>query len=156
MPIDIVAAAPADAPLLTALAKEAKAHWGYPASWLDRWAGELTLSAQAVADHPTYVARDHLGPVGFYALRVEAESADLEHLWVAPRAMRQGHGRRLFEHAERTARSQGCTRLRILSDPHAEGFYCRLGATVVAHEDRPMAGISRRLPLLHKDLSGLA
>jgi len=76
----------------------------------------------------------------------------LDHLWVDPGMLRRGVGRALFEAAEQAARTAGARTLRLTGDPHAEGFYCRMGATVYAREPAPMDGHDRYLPLFEKTL----
>ncbi|MCB9089707.1 MAG: GNAT family N-acetyltransferase [Calditrichae bacterium] len=42
--------------------------------------------------------------------------------------MGQGAGARLFRHAVAALASHGIKHLKIVSDPHAEGFYQKMGA----------------------------
>jgi predicted N-acetyltransferase YhbS len=67
-------------------------------------------------------------------------------MWVDPRWMGAGIGRRLFAHLLRRLRRDGVARLTIASDPHAEGFYRKLGARRVGSVASTPRG--RRLPLL--------
>lgn len=148
-----IISAPLDAAdTLTEIAVAAKSHWGYPPGWLNRWRPELTITPGYLAAHPVFVALDETRPVGFYALSVEADEAQLDHLWVRPSYMRQGVGRALFAHAEIAARQRGVRRLTIAGDPHAEGFYLRMGATICGHQPAPMDGQERFLVLFEKAL----
>lgn len=90
--------------------------------------------------------------LGFYTLRVGGANWELEHLWVLPSCLRQGIGRALFAHAVGQAQSQGARRLTIESDPHAEGFYLRMGARRIGTVTRELDGQPRALPLLAHDL----
>lgn len=146
-------ARPDEAPQLTAIAFAAKRHWGYPEAWIEQWSAALTLSPEEIARHPTFAAIVNGRPAGFYSLRLDLPAARLEHLWVAPAAMGRRFGQALFIHAETQAGAAGCTRLTLTGDPHAEGFYRRMGAVVVGHEPAPMNGVDRALPLFQKDLS---
>jgi GNAT superfamily N-acetyltransferase len=138
--------------MLTALAYAAKARWGYPPAWLDRWREALTITPDYIRAHSTHLALVDETPVGFCAVRRRPPDADLDHLWVLPAAQRQGIGRALFARAETVARAAGCTRLTIVGDPHAAKFYTRLGAILIGHEPAPMDGQPRLLPLLEKAL----
>lgn len=150
----IEVAKPADAGALTALAHASKAHWGYPASWIEAWREQLTITPAYLHTHAVFVLRgEDAGILGFYALRGDEDVAWLEHLWVAPAAMGHGAGRTLFAHAEHTARSTGFSRMRIESDPHAEGFYGRMGATTIWHRRADMGGEERRLPIMEKRIA---
>ena len=60
--------------------------------------------------------------------------------------MAQGIGRRLFEHAVKSLRVRGIDQLTIISDPHAEEFYLKLGARRVG--EVPSTPEGRLLPEL--------
>ncbi len=131
-----------DAPVLTRIAQAAKQHWGYPEEWMQLWRDDLTLTPEVLAEQTVYCAWDN-SIVGFYALSTAplATSLDagvpvtteveLEHMWVDPAHIGRGLGRRLLEHAREQARRRGAHALRIVSDPHAEGFYRKAGAQPV-------------------------
>lgn len=143
-----------EADALTALARAAKAHWGYPAAWLAAWEVALTFTPGSIAADPVYVAPGPDGtPDGCYALGREGAATTLEHLWVRPDAMGRGLGRALLAHAARTAAALGADRLQIDSDPHAEGFYLRAGAVRVGEIPADVAGTRRTLPRLMLSLA---
>lgn len=148
----IVRVGPEDAAVLTGVAFAAKRHWGYPESWIHRWTDMLTVTPDYLETNPAFGASVDGTIAGFYALQFHATEAQLDHLWVLPPAMRRGLGRALFEHAEKTAREAGATTLKIEGDPHAEGFYHRMGAVVYGQRAAPMDGQERFLPLLKKVL----
>ena len=56
MRIEIRRATSSDSDRATALARRAKAHWGYPAEWLAVWDGELAITAADIDQHRTFVA----------------------------------------------------------------------------------------------------
>jgi predicted N-acetyltransferase YhbS len=60
--------------------------------------------------------------------------------------MGRRHGAALFRHAVGVARDAGAGTLRIASDPHAEGFYRRMGAVRIG--EVPSRPEGRTLPLL--------
>ena len=61
----------------------------------------------------------------------EPDTLDLDKLFVEPQRIRTGIGRALIAHAINEARRRGATRLTILSDPYAAGFYERNGARLI-------------------------
>ena len=138
----------ADAATLTGIAFAAKRHWGYPESWIRRWESDLTITSCYLASNPAFVATHEDQPVGFCALKIGEEEAFLDHLWVLPSDMGKGVGRALFQHAMKTAGSSGARRVKVVSDPHAEAFYLRMGAVVYGRESASMGGVERSLPLL--------
>jgi N-acetylglutamate synthase-like GNAT family acetyltransferase len=139
-------ARPSDARRLTAIALAAKRHWGYPEEWLRMWREELTVTADRTREWAVWCAEVDGTVVGFCALSGEPPDGELEHLWVEPDSMGRGVGSGLFAHALETAAESGIQRLRIASDPHAEGFYLGRGARRIGSVPSTPAG--RRLPLL--------
>jgi ribosomal protein S18 acetylase RimI-like enzyme len=143
-------ARPADAAALTRIAHAAKRHWRYPARWMRLWRDDLTVTPEAVVARPLYCAVRDGAVVGFYGLSAERDAPEIEHLWVDPRCIGTGVGRRLFAHMMRRLRARRAVRLRIASDPNAVGFYRRMGARRIGRV--PSTPRGRYLPLLVVDL----
>ncbi len=139
-------ARPREARALTAFARAAKAHWGYPPEWLELWSDELCFTPESIRDGEVHCAVIEGAVVGVTHVLCSPPEAELDDLWVVPARMRGGIGRALLEHAVGIARSLGCTRLRIAADPHAEAFYTALGARRIG--EVPSRPEGRRLPLL--------
>lgn len=154
--VNTLRADPAAASALSALARAAKAHWGYPTSWLEQWRDQLTITPEFIAAEETYAAEVEGRIVGFHALVAADQSMRLEHLWVLPQWMGQGIGRFLFEHAAARAAARGATCLTIEADPHAEAFYLRMGAVRVATIPSEIDGVPRELPVLTFALTNVA
>jgi GNAT superfamily N-acetyltransferase len=151
--IEIRRAEPRMADELTRIAHAAKAHWGYPESQIASWRDELTLTAEFIRSNLVHVAVCAGEPVGTYALIGSGRRLELEHFWIDPRWVGQGLGRALFEHATYEAVGLGATTLEILSDPHAEGFYLRMGARRTGEKPAPVDDDPDRvLPRLLYDL----
>ena len=135
-----------DSDALTAIARAAKAHWGYPSDLLDLWGEDLTITPAFITENLVLCAVEDGIIVGFAAARPCDDGWELEHLWVMPDHMAHGVGRRLFAEVVEALRALGVRSLRIVSDPHAEGFYRHMGARVVGEVESTPPG--RRLPLL--------
>jgi GNAT superfamily N-acetyltransferase len=140
---------------LTEIAHAAKRHWGYPEHWIVLWREALTITPGFVSANEVYVAKQGVETVGFYALLIGAGRAVLEHMWVDPGCIGSGVGRRLFDHAVRTASSFGVAEIEIESDPNAEGFYRRMGARRTGEALSVLEGQPRALPLLVLELPTL-
>ena len=135
-----------DAPRLSALARAAKRHWGYPDEWLRLWDPELTVTADTIRRQHVFCAEEGDSIVGFYAVSAAGPAAELEHMWIEPRSFGRGIGSRLLAHALDQAATRGIRSLRIASDPNAEGFYVRRGARRIGTV--PSTPEGRHLPLL--------
>lgn len=145
----------ADAPLLTALARRAKASWGYPAAWLEQWEAELTIAPEYIAAHRVFVAAWDGRIVGCCALEDHGEHWMLEHVWIEPASQGRGIGRSLVEYALAVVSAVRPGAVRLAADPFALPFYHRLGARVVGERPAPMPGApARTLAMLAFDVPG--
>jgi len=151
--MQIVRAKPKDAEALTEIAHAAKRHWGYPERWIQSWRDILTMRPEFIAAYVAYSAIEEGRAIGFYLLTTENDGLHLDHLWIAPHAMRRGIGRALFAHAIEETRRLGHRRLKIEADPNAEGFYTRMGARRVGATVTTIENQRRELPLLLYDLA---
>jgi N-acetylglutamate synthase-like GNAT family acetyltransferase len=85
---------------------------------------------------------------GVVSIRCEGGDAELESLWVDPAWIGRGIGRALLERAESRARAVGASRMTIVADPNAIGFYERAGARQVGWiESTPPGRLLPRLTL---------
>ena len=140
-----------EAAALTQIAHDAKRHWGYPELWLAHWQDDLTISPDYIARNPVYVAEGEAELLGFYALIIREDKAELDHLWVTPAHIGTGVGKQLFLHAMQHAAKENIAAVEILSDPNAEGFYRKQGAHRIGETVSEIDGEPRVLPLLTVD-----
>ena len=134
-----------EAPLLTALAVEAKRHWDYSPEDIERWRPLLSIVPDDVTSKPTFVAEVADKVAGFYLLAPTPEGFELDHLWVSPSFARQGIGRALLTHAVNTARLAGVSSIAIDADPNAEAFYVACGAVRRGVVPAPIQGNPARV-----------
>ena len=136
---------------LTELAHESKRHWGYPENWISHWKDALTITPEYLEANQVFVAEDDQRIIGFYALVVSDNRAELDHMWVSPAHLGTGVGKALFVHAMRSAKGQNLSEVEILSDPNAEGFYQKMGAYRTGESVSEVDGEPRVLPRLTID-----
>ena len=84
--------------------------------------------------------------------RNDIDSLWLENLWVLPKHMGQGIGKRLFQHALERSRVYGVSCLKIEADPNAQSFYEKMGARKVSEHQYELDGQLRVLPIMEIDL----
>ncbi len=140
-------ARPDEAKVLSALALRSKGHWGYDPDFLEACRGELTLAPDYIEKAEVYVVEEAGRVLGFYSLVRWKADVELDHFFVDPPAIGRGTGRTLWEDAVARSAALGFRRLIIESDPHAEGFYRRLGAERIGEVPSKARG-GRLLPLL--------
>jgi N-acetylglutamate synthase-like GNAT family acetyltransferase len=146
MHLHIRRAAPDEAGALTSLAHAAKRYWNYPEAWIEHWKTDLTITADFIARHEVYVAMIEGTIAGCCALVVGNSRAELEHMWIDPQQMGNGVGRSLFEYTKQRAKELGLAEVELSADPHAEGFYERMGAKHIGEVQADMNGQPRVLP----------
>jgi GNAT superfamily N-acetyltransferase len=147
--VDIQPADPKLAPRLKQIAVAAKGYWGYADEWMARWASLLDFPLAYVHDNEVYVALDNGEIIGFYALVPYGDLCVLDHLWVVPERIGTGIGRMLFTHALGRAAALGAKQLEWEADPHAVGFYQRMGGRHVREQATELEG---DLPIMGMDL----
>jgi N-acetylglutamate synthase-like GNAT family acetyltransferase len=136
-----------DADSLSDLAHRAKAHWGYPPSWMREWDAQLTILPGYLEMHDVFVAEENGAIVGMCALEDRQDRWHMEHVWVEPAAHGRGVGRALVLHALDEARRRHGGAVELFADPFASGFYERLGARRAGEVSAPMPGArDRTLP----------
>ena len=147
--MEIVRATPEDAETLTRIAVAAKAYWGYPPEWMERWATLLTITPDSIRVNHVYVARHAREIIGFYSLIARKPAFLLDDLWIEPSHIRQGIGQQLFQHAVRLAQALGAQQLELEAEPHAVGFYEKMGAHYVRDT---VSDFGRILPIMGIDV----
>ncbi|MGH9871534.1 MAG: GNAT family N-acetyltransferase [Pyrinomonadaceae bacterium] len=140
-----------EAARLSEIAHDAKRYWGYPEHWLEHWQDDLTISPDFITRHEVYVAESAGKALGFYALIIRKDKAELDHLWVLPAHIGTGVGKQLFLHAMQHAAKENISAVEILSDPNAEGFYRKQGAHRIGEVVSEIDGQPRTLPRLTVD-----
>ena len=144
--------APRESSLATQLVTRSKALWGYDADFIAQCRDELVLDESYIRTHHVEFAEHDGWPVGLLSLEhVSDHEVELGRLFVEPAFVKRGVGRFLLSRAAEVSRLRKYTRLRIIGDPHASGFYSRLGARAIGSvESATIPG--RRLPLFQLDL----
>ena len=78
MAIEIRRATPTDSERATELARRAKAHWGYPAEWLEAWNDDLIVTAEDAAAAFIVIGLRRRSPVGKLLLGSNAQRVLLD------------------------------------------------------------------------------
>ena len=152
----ISASLPSEDTALTAIAFAAKRHWNYPEEYVNRWRRELTISGAYIQKNVVFTVRSEKRIVGFYS--IAENQADcfagevpvekgwwLDHMFVAPEYHRRGIGRSMIAHVKSVAAERGVGRLLIFVDPHARGFYDKIGAEFLYESKSSIPG--RMIPV---------
>ncbi|MBB5866980.1 putative N-acetyltransferase YhbS [Allocatelliglobosispora scoriae] len=133
---------PDEADELTELILRSKAHWGYDQDFIDLIRADMAVDLDSPRLRLATVAEVDGRPAAMMLLLDGPPSLLLDSLFVEPWAIGTGLGTMLFRLAVDHARMIGCTEIRLASDPHAEGFYLRLGAVRVGENISPTTGVA--------------
>lgn len=140
---------PKEAAELSRLILRSKAHWGYSDDFMADCVDVLRVTPEDL-EEPGYLGAYCAStgvPWGVSLVEFEEEGAILDKLFVAPEAMGKGVGAALCESAKKTAHAKGAHQMTVTSDPQAEPFYLKMGATRVG--EKPSEAIpGRYLPYL--------
>lgn len=141
-----------EAQQLSDLCWRSKAHWGYDSQFMEQCREALTVRAEWIRRGWVVVAELDGDVAGVAAIAPDGPDFEVAVFFVDPPFMGKGVGGALFKALIARARLKRVGRLTILSDPHAESFYRKMGAQRVGTE--PSDAIAgRSLPLLEIDLS---
>ncbi len=151
MNIEIRRARPEEAATLTEIALAAKRHWNYPEAWIQKWTPLLTFTPQKIEEAEVFVAAVDDELIGFYRLVLHSPRAILEDLWVKPGLIGNGVGRGLFQHAVARCQAAGLSLLELEAEPHAQGFYEKMGMVQVGEHPSDVDR-QRKLPILEMKL----
>ena len=139
-----------EAKVISELAINSKAHWGYSSKFMEECKAELSHTPeQLINDKYIYiVAVKGESIVGFYKLEnILQETILLEALFIEASMIGCGLGRNLYEHAKQVCSDQGAVYIEVQSDPNSEGFYKTVGMNVTGKaQSGSIAG--RYLPTL--------
>ncbi|KLU63362.1 acetyltransferase (GNAT) family protein [Peptococcaceae bacterium CEB3] len=151
MDLNIRRAEEADSDDLTAISFASKGHWNYPEEYFDIWNKELTITPDYIRQNGVFLAEAEGVSVG-YASIVEVKDDIrinqvviprgfwLEHLFVKPEFIGRRIGMQLITFLKRWCGGEGIERLHIFSDPHARGFYEKVGARYIGEVPSSVAG----------------
>ena len=119
-----------DRELLDEMTLAGTRHWGHHKNYPEAYAG---LVAQLTAEsgpenNPVFVLVEDGEVLGFYELRDQGDYVELLRMFMLGDAIGRGYGRLLWDHAVDQARGMH-SRMLIMSDPAAVGFYAAMGAT---------------------------
>ncbi len=137
-----------DANILTQIALESKASWGYTTDQIESWREDLTVTSERMNKWEFYKFVDGDQIVGFSGLSFVSQQSILEFLFISPKFMGQKIGKQLLDHALYRANQKECMSMLVLSDPNAQSFYEKYGFKKFKEEESSIPG--RFLPWMIK------
>jgi len=145
-----------DVARLTDIAFLAKRTWSYPESFFEIWKDELTITETYIGKHHVICEIIDGRLAGFYSivqsdgevrigeLRVE-NGHFLDHMFIDPPDQGRGIGSGFFRSIDSFMETNDVEIIRIFVDPHARGFYEKMGAAFLC--DIPSSIPGRSIPV---------
>ncbi|MEQ8423475.1 MAG: GNAT family N-acetyltransferase [Cyclobacteriaceae bacterium] len=139
-----------DLKILNTISVKAKAYWGYPEDWLEKWKDDLTLDESKFSKQNIVVLELQDQISGFCSVGENEDSYEILHLWLLPGHIGKGYGKKLLDEAiNRFTRKD--KPIKVEADPNAEPFYERLGFVTFDKVESFPKG--RYLPVMRKMFS---
>ena len=149
-----------EAKTLTRISYSSKHYWEYPESCFDIWQPELTITGEYIDKNDVWVYED-VGVVAYYSIvtlksniRIDGGVLEkgtwLDHMFVLPEYIGKSIGAQLYSHMCGFYSTQNREEINILADPHARGFYEKMGCIYV--KEIPSTIPERTTPLLKQKL----
>ncbi|WP_175615474.1 GNAT family N-acetyltransferase [Piscibacillus halophilus] len=135
-----------DAAKLSEIAIRSKAHWGYDQRFIQQCKQDLTITVDYINQHHVFVLDSGEQIIGFFTFLRDKEDC-LDFLYIDPTFIGKGYGRLLWKDVIEKARELEIKRFTIDSDPHAKGFYEKMGAIQIAEVPSTVFE-NRMLPLM--------
>jgi GNAT superfamily N-acetyltransferase len=134
-------ARPEEAEILSALAVDSEAYWGYAPEYMERFKTIYRVTVGFIKENPVYVLLESGQVQGFYGLLLGNGEPALEYFYIAREKIGRGFGTLLWKHLVEKCRELGIRELVIIAAPEAAGFYKRMGAVAAGElESRVLAG----------------
>lgn len=117
-------AVPSENELLTDLAFRSKSFWPYREQDLIRYRSSLEVHAEDILRKSVYVAEIEGKIIGFYGISSEPDVHRLYFLFLEPKFIGKGFGKKLWDHLLNNVKNKGWRSLTFYSDPYAmKQFY---------------------------------
>ncbi|WP_226537478.1 GNAT family N-acetyltransferase [Fictibacillus halophilus] len=139
-----------DSNTLSILAYSSKAYWGYDRDFLEKCIDDLKVSEEYIKNNPVYVMEDSTRVIAYYSFSLT--NTKLDALFIDPSYIGKGVGKRLWMDILIKAKELELREFTLDSDPHAEGFYLKMGAQKVGYSKSTVFP-DRELPLMKVTVS---
>ncbi len=147
-----------EAAALTKIGLLSKQYWQDTKEYLPVFEKELTITPYYIRRNAVFIIEtiETKTPVGYFSITEiphDLQSATaliphgfwLEHFYILPEHIKKGVGRQAISFLKSYCKQYGIPFLYLFSDPHAKGFYDKMGAVYLENSFSPIEG--RRVPL---------
>lgn len=116
--------------ILTDLAINSEAYWGYDTEYMNKFRAVYSVSEEFINNNPTIILEEDNNIIGFYSVINDERETSLEYFYIAPEYIGKGYGKLLWNHLIKDCRSHGIKEFSLVTSPQAREFYIRMGAVL--------------------------
>ena len=113
---------------LNSIIERSKRYWDYSEAYLEAAIPLIQIDARWLQENRGYSIFEENELIGFLGVVQDKDFWTLDHLWISPSKIRTGIGRQAVDFMVKEAQKFHITKIFLLPDPPAEGFYLRQGA----------------------------
>jgi ribosomal protein S18 acetylase RimI-like enzyme len=130
-----------DAELLSSLSYSSKKFWGYSDELMNLWKSDLEINNQYIRENKVVKVFDEDNFLGFFAIKIDEElNAELDHLWLKPENIKRNYGRQIFKHIIENLASEGFSKMTLIAEPNAIGFYQKMNGKAIGKFQSKISG----------------
>lgn len=145
--INICRAKVGEASILTNIAINSEAYWGYDEEYMESFKNTYGVSENYISNYPTFLIEDNQIIVGFYSILMNVGETELEYFFINPNYIGKGYGKLLWNHVIENAKNLNIKQLEIVTSPEAIDFYIKMGAVKIG-EVESLVKVGRKIPRL--------
>lgn len=139
----------ADIKCLNSIMEQSKGYWGYDDDFMKKFMGRFGLNAGYISQKNTFVAASNNVDLGWYSFsRLEDGQLELDNFFLHPDYIGKRLGKMMWDQCIMSARNYTVPSFILWSDPHAEGFYEKMGCIKIGERQSPM--LPNRFPAIYK------
>ena len=145
----IIKAIESDHLILSEITKKSKNHWAYGDKLIREWNDDLTVSPEYINQTAVYKLIMDECVVGYYAFcEIDEKTVLLDNLFLLPEFIGKGIGKFLLFDFYDKIKNKNYSKIRLVSDPHAEDFYAKFDFKVVGKKESSIK--NRFLPIMER------
>ena len=147
----VIKATTNDAKTLTDLTIRSKAYWNYSQEQIELWREDLTITKDYINKNQVHILFDQEFLIGYYSFYLTDKSTvKLDNIFIDPAFIGKGYGKKLMERFIHNSREMNLEKIELISEPHAEDFYKKMGFHTVSKQESSIK--NRYLPIMELKL----
>ncbi len=141
-------AEPEDLNDINFLLKLSKSHWGYDESFMNDFMKQFGVTEEYLKTSTVHLFFVNEKLIGFYSFSLDdINLPQLDNFFLHPNFIGYGFGRQLWQHCCASALDNNIHEFTLWADPHAEGFYLKMGCERIRLQLSPL-GVDRYIPVM--------